>query len=155
MIGNSPCGCDEIVTLVNPFMNLVRSVTSTHERTPRRSPRLPVKLSALLHPGENQAAVPVALRNISVGGASMTSHVRLRQNDRVLLTLQLGPNVKLDVQARVVHAGEKGTGFRCQYGLKFFNLTQEAYRVLAAFIHDPKNGWQFDTPPPPWEAKRA
>jgi c-di-GMP-binding flagellar brake protein YcgR len=142
------------MTIVNPFLNIVRAVTSPQQRTPRRSPRLPVKSTALLHT-DDQPSVPVALRNISVGGASMTSHLRLRHNDRIRLTIHLPQNERLDVDACVVHTGEKGSGFKCQYGLKFLNVSEDAYRRLAKFIHDPKNGWQFDATPPPWDSKPA
>jgi c-di-GMP-binding flagellar brake protein YcgR len=140
------------MTFVNPFLSLMRAVTTPQQRTPRRSPRLPVKSTAQLHT-DDQPSVTVALRNISIGGASMTSHLRLRYNDRIRLTINLGQNDRLDLS--VVHTGEKNSGFKCQYGLKFFNVSEDAYRRLAAFIHDPKNGWQFDATPPPWDPKPA
>ena len=136
-------------------MKLVRNVTKSETRVPRRAPRLPVKITAHLRPTDKQPPVPVMLKNISVGGASMTTHIRLRQNDRVTLSLQLGTQLKLEVRARVVHAGVKGADFRCQYGLKFLSLPEHDYRRLAEFIHDPKNGWQFDAPAPPWSPDAA
>ena len=136
-------------------MRLVRSVTNTQERTPRRAPRLPVKTAAQLRVSDNQPPVQVLLKNISVGGASMTSHVRLRHNDRVTLSVQLKNDLRLDLRARVVHTGERGSQFRCLYGLKFVGLSEEDYRRLAGFIHDRRNGWQFDAPPPPWDAQPA
>ena len=99
--------------------------------------------------------VSVMLKNISVGGASMTTHVRLRQNDRINLSVKLKNDLALELRVRVVHAGEKGRDFRCQYGLKFIGMSQEDYRRLATFIHDGKNGWQFDAPPPPWTPDAA
>jgi hypothetical protein len=131
-------------------MRLVQAVTTTKTRSPRRSPRLPLKVTAQLRLSERQPAVPVSLRNISVGGASMVGSVRLRNNDRVSLSLLLGASLKFDLRARVVHAGNReGASFK--YGLKFLALTESDYNRLTGFIHDPQNGWQFDAPPPPWE----
>ncbi len=143
------------MTFADPLLKLVRSVGGHQARPPRRAPRLPVKVTAQMRSSDKQPPVPVMLKNISVGGASMTTHVRLRLNDRVLLSLRLSPDLALDVRARVVHAGEKGRDFRCQYGLKFVGTAQEDYQRLAQFIHDSKNGWQFDAPPPPWSPDAA
>ena len=144
-------------SFTDPIMKLVRAVASsgsTTARQPRRSPRLPIKVTAqLLQP--KQAPVAVMLKNISVGGASMTTHVRLRVNDRVALRVQLGPDLRTEIPARVVHTGARNNDFKCQYGLKFVTMSQRDYERLAAFIHDPKNGWQFDAPPPPWSPDAA
>ena len=138
-------------------MKLVRAVTSSTSssaRQPRSAPRLPVKVTAQLHIAK-QPPVSVMLKNISVGGASMTSHVRLRVNDRVTLKVQLAADLLVDIPARVVHTGARNSDFKCQYGLKFSGMLQRDYDKLASFIHDPKNGWQFDAPPPPWSPDAA
>lgn len=95
------------------------------------------------------------LKNISVGGASMTTHVRLRVNDRVTLKVQLAAELRVEIPARVVHTGARNNDFKCQYGLKFTSMSQRDYDRLASYIHDPKNGWQFDAPPPPWSPDAA
>jgi len=144
-------------SFADPLLKLVRAVassTSSSTRQPRRAPRLPVKVTAQLHIAKQQP-VSVMLKNISVGGASMTSHVRLRVNDRVTLKLQLAADLRIEIFARVVHTGARNNDFKCQYGLKFVNMSQSDYEKLANFIHDPKNGWQFDAPPPPWSPDAA
>ena len=143
------------MTFGDPLLRLVRSVGKQQVRPPRRAPRLPVQVTAIMRASDKEPPVQVMLKNISVGGASMTSHVRLRLNDRVRLSLKLAADLHLEVRARVVHAGEKGRDFRCQYGLKFAGIGEEDYRKLAHFIHDSKNGWQFDAPPPPWSPDAA
>lgn len=143
------------MTFGDPLIRLVRSVGNQQVRQPRRAPRLPVKTTALMRHSEKEPPVQVMLKNISVGGASMTSHVRLRMHDRVTLSLKLASDFHLELRARVVHAGEKGRDFRCQYGLKFTGVGEEDYRRLATFIHDSRNGWQFDAPPPPWSPDAA
>jgi len=135
-------------------MRLVQAVTTSKTRSPRRSPRLPLKVSAQLRVGDRQPAIAVSLRNISVGGASMVSQARLRNNDRVSLSLMLGSTLKFDLRARVVHAGPR-EGLHFKYGLKFLALSESDYNRLSGFIHDPQNGWQFDAPPPPWEPESA
>ena len=144
-------------SFADPLLKLVRAVTSSTSsstRQPRRAPRLPVKVTAQLHVAKQQP-VAVMLKNISVGGASMTSHVRLRVNDRVALKIQLAADLRVEISARVVHTGARNNDFKCQYGLKFVNLSQHDYDKLVNFIHDPKNGWQFDAPPPPWSPDAA
>jgi len=140
-------------SFVSPILRLVGSVTTSRTRAPRRSPRLPVKVAARLRLSDRQPAVPVSLRNISAGGASMTGHLRLRSGERVALSLRLG-SLKLGVKARVVHAGSR-EGSLYVYGLKFIGVSESDYRQLTQFIHDPKNGWQFDAPAPPWEPEPA
>jgi len=138
------------LSFVAPLMKIVQAVTTNKTRQPRRSPRLPLKTTAQLRCGDRSATSPVTVRNISVGGASVVSHVRLRGNERVRLSLMLGGTLKFDLQARIVHAGSKaGSGYT--YGLKFFALSETDHKRLSSFIHDPQNGWQFDAPPPPWE----
>lgn len=143
-------------SFADPLLKLVRAVASPSSaaRQPRRAPRLPVKVTAQLHVAK-QPPVAVMLKNISVGGASMTSHVRLRVNDRVTLKVQLAAELRVEIPARVVHTGARNNDFKCQYGLKFMNMAQRDYERLARFIHDPKNGWQFDAPPPPWSPDAA
>lgn len=144
-------------SFADPLLKLVRAVassTAAGTRQPRRAPRLPVKVTAQLHVAK-QPPVAVMLKNISVGGASMTSHVRLRVNDRVTLKVQLAQDLRVEIPARVVHTGARNNDFKCQYGLKFVNVPQRDYEKLAAYIHDPKNGWQFDAPPPPWSPDAA
>ena len=143
------------MTFGDPLIRLVRSVGNQQVRQPRRAPRLPVKTTAVMRFSDKEPPVQVMLKNISVGGASMTSHVRLRLHDRVALSLKLASDFHLELRARVVHAGEKNRDFRCQYGLKFSGIGEEDYRRLAAFIHDSRNGWQFDAPPPPWSPDAA
>jgi len=84
----------------------------------------------------------------------MVSQTRLRNNDRVSVSLLLGPALKFDFRARIVHAGPR-EGLLYKYGLKFLGLSEADYNRLSAFIHDPQHGWQFDAPPPPWEPESA
>src|SRR5690348_12402177 len=107
-------------SFADPLLKLVRAVassTSPSARQPRRAPRLQLKATAQLHIAK-QPPVAVMLKNISVGGASMTSHVRLRVNDRVTLKVQLAADLRVEIPARVVHTGARNNDFKCQYGLR-------------------------------------
>lgn len=143
------------MSFVQPFLEFIRGAKRKQFRTPRRSPRLVVKVAAQLRQSEGQSPNPVTLTNISVGGASMVGRVRLRNGERVLIALQLNSGLKFDLSARVVHARHKPQGEQHQYGLRFFGLSQADHQRLAEYIHDPKNGWQFDAPPPPWDPDAA
>jgi c-di-GMP-binding flagellar brake protein YcgR len=141
------------LSFMQPLLRLVGGEKAA--RTPRRSPRLPVKVSAQVRLSNGQSTLPVVLNNISAGGASMLTKTRLRHDELVTLALQLGTEVKLDLRARVVHAGQTEHGLQFRYGLRFVGLSERDYERLTTFIHDPKNGWQFDAPPPPYQPEPA
>jgi c-di-GMP-binding flagellar brake protein YcgR len=105
------------------------------KNTPARlASRVAITRHAHLRQSGSQEQFPVVVKDISVGGARIATHVRLRPNQCVTLTVDLGAAQRLDLPARVVHLGESGKEYRCNFGLRFAALPDEVSRSLSEFV---------------------
>ena len=87
------------------------------------------------------------LEDISVGGACVRTHVRMRPGDTVGLLMSLGVGRRLDARARVVYALTKSAGYQARYGVRFVGLAERDQSQINHFIVEQKFGRQFGVRP--------
>src|SRR5579864_2815381 len=100
-----------------PLLNSLRRALGQVSQRPRAHPRVmisePVRLRT---PWSNEQAA--ILEDISVGGACVRTHVRMRPGDTIDLLVSLGIGRRLDARARVVYANDSA-GYQTRYGIRF------------------------------------
>lgn len=87
------------------------------------------------------------LEDISVGGACVRTHVRMRAGDTIGLLLSLGTNRRLDARARVVYSNNSTGGYQHRYGLRFVGLSESEADQISEFVVEQKYGRQFGVRP--------
>lgn len=102
----------------------------------RLASRVTIAQSATIREAASQSPVDVVVKDISVGGARISTHLRLRPNQRVTLTLQISAATRIELPARVIHSGDIGKEYRCMYGLRFDWLTEDVARSLSEFVYE-------------------
>ncbi len=107
---------------------------NVREASARLASRASISLSAQLRESGSKAPITVVVKDISVGGMRVSTHVRLRPNQRVTLTVQLENGNSLELPARVIHTGEIGKEYRCTYGLRFSDLSEDVGRELSEYV---------------------
>jgi hypothetical protein len=86
------------------------------------------------------------LEDISVGGACVRTHVRLRPGDNVGLLVSLGHGRRLETQGRIVYANQS-PGFQTRYGVRFVGLGEREASSISHFVVEQKFGRQFGVRP--------
>lgn len=87
------------------------------------------------------------LEDISVGGACVRTHVRLKPGDMISLLLSLGINQRVDARGRIVYANNGGSSYQTRYGVRFIGLGEEAANQISTYVVDQKYGRQFGVRP--------
>jgi c-di-GMP-binding flagellar brake protein YcgR len=87
------------------------------------------------------------LEDISVGGACVRTHVRLRPGDTVGLLLNLGVGRRVDARARVVYSNQPTSGYQARYGVRFLGLGEHDESRINQFVVEQKFGRQFGMRP--------
>ena len=120
-----------------------RTVTLRH---PRAHPRVMISepIRVRTQWANEQQAI---LEDISVGGACVRTHVRLRPGDTVGLLMNLGVGRRFDARARVVYALAQSSGYQARYGLRFVGLPERDQSEINHFIVEQKFGRQFGVRP--------
>jgi len=122
-------------------------------RRPRAHPRLmisePVRLRTP-YSLEQQAI----LEDISVGGACVRTHVRMRPGDTIGMLMSLGLGRRLETRARVVYALSKTAGYQTRYGLRFLAMPDADLAEITHYIVEQKYGRQFGVRPAPAASER-
>ena len=132
-------------------MALFDSLRRTFQKTvvvrrPRAHPRVMISEPVRVRTdwSNEQQAI---LEDISIGGACLRTHVRMRPGDTVGLLVSLGVGRRLDARARVVYALTKNTGYQARYGLRFVGLPENAQAEINHYIVEQKFGRQFGVRP--------
>ena len=139
-----------------PLLNSLRRVfqKTVTVRRPRAHPRLmisePIRVRTPWS-AEQQAI----LEDISVGGACVRTHVRMRPGDTINLLMNLGVGARLDTRARVVYALSKNTGYQTRYGLRFVGMSERDQTAINHYIVEQKFGRQFGVRPASASIERA
>jgi len=102
----------------------------------RLASRVTIAQSATIREAASQIPIEVVVKDISIGGARISTHLRLRPNQRVTLTLQISAAILLELPARVIHSGDVGKEYRCIYGLRFDYLSEDVARSLSEFVYE-------------------
>lgn len=118
----------------DPILNPARFTTTGTVASARLASRAPVAISASLRQSGNRAPIDVLIKDISVGGARIVTHVHLRPNQCVTLTVDIGDDVELDLPARIIHSGESGKEYGCNFGLRFTHLSDVDSGRLSDFV---------------------
>jgi c-di-GMP-binding flagellar brake protein YcgR len=115
-------------------------------RQPRAHPRVMISepIRVRTHWANEQQAI---LEDISVGGACVRTHVRMRPGDTIGLLMSLGVGRRLDARARVVYALSQSSGYQARYGLRFVALPERDQTEINRFIVEQKFGRQFGVRP--------
>jgi hypothetical protein len=124
-----------------------RQIVTTSSRLPlpipkpkdslaRLASRVTVAQTASVREAGSQIPIDIVIKDISVGGARIATHLRLRPNQRVTLTLQISADMRLDLPARVIHSGDAGKEYRCTYGLRFDGLSEDVGRSLSEYVFE-------------------
>jgi len=87
------------------------------------------------------------LEDISVGGACVRTHVRLRPGDTIGLIMSLGVGRRFDARARVVYSLSQSSGYQARYGLRFVGLAERDQNEINHYIVEQKFGRQFGVRP--------
>ncbi|MDQ6766772.1 MAG: PilZ domain-containing protein [Candidatus Eremiobacteraeota bacterium] len=87
------------------------------------------------------------LEDISVGGACVRTHVRMRPGDTVGLLVSLGVGRRFDARARVVYALSQSAGYQTRYGVRFLGLPERDQNEINHYIVEQKFGRQFGVRP--------
>jgi c-di-GMP-binding flagellar brake protein YcgR len=83
------------------------------------------------------------LEDISVGGACVRTHVRMRPGDTIGMLMSLGVGRRLETRARVVYALSKTSGYQTRYGLRFVGMPETDQAEITHYIVEQKYGRQF------------
>jgi c-di-GMP-binding flagellar brake protein YcgR len=121
-----------------------RTVTLRH---PRSHPRVMISEPVRLRTpwSHEQQAI---LEDISVGGACVRTHVRMKPGDTVGLLMSLGVGRRFDARARVVYAiPQKNSGYQTRYGFRFVSLAEHEQNEISQFVVEQKFGRQFGVRP--------
>jgi c-di-GMP-binding flagellar brake protein YcgR len=86
------------------------------------------------------------LEDISVGGACVRTHVRMRPGYTIGLLMSLGVGRRFDTRARVVYALIQ-SGYQARYGVRFVGLPERDQNEINHFIVEQKFGRQFGVRP--------
>jgi c-di-GMP-binding flagellar brake protein YcgR len=87
------------------------------------------------------------LEDISVGGACVRTHARLKPGDAVSLLVSLGLGKRVDARGRIVYALTNNSGYQTRYGLRFVGLGGDAADQISEFVVEQKFGRQFGVRP--------
>ena len=120
-----------------------KTVTLRH---PRAHPRVMISepIRVRTHWANEQQAI---LEDISVGGACVRTHVRLRPGDTIGLIMSLGVGRRFDARARVVYSLSQSSGYQARYGLRFVGLPERDQNEINHYIVEQKFGRQFGVRP--------
>jgi c-di-GMP-binding flagellar brake protein YcgR len=120
-----------------------KTVTLRH---PRAHPRVMISepIRVRTQWANEQQAI---LEDISVGGACVRTHVRMRPGDTIGLLMSLGVGRRFDARARVVYALPQSSGYQARYGLRFVGLPERDQSEINHFIVEQKFGRQFGMRP--------
>ncbi|HEV2878675.1 MAG TPA: PilZ domain-containing protein [Candidatus Eremiobacteraceae bacterium] len=120
-----------------------KTVTLRH---PRAHPRVMISepIRVRTEWANEQQAI---LEDISVGGACVRTHVRMRPGDTIGLLMSLGVGRRFDARARVVYALPQSSGYQARYGLRFVGLPERDQSEINHFIVEQKFGRQFGMRP--------
>lgn len=125
--------------------SLRRAFTRTY-RHPRAHPRVmlsePVRLRT---PWSHEQ--PAMLEDISVGGACVRTHVRMRPGDIISLLVSLGVGRRFDARARVVYSLPQQSSYQARYGLRFIGMPDRDQSEINHFVVEEKFGRQFGVRP--------
>ena len=111
---------------------------SVHARTATRLMiDQPVRFSI---EGRYGVIFPGMLEDLSATGASVRSHQKLNQGDRIVLRLNLGPGLNCEAPARIVHVRNERNGFHFRYGVRFLGLEENERRQISDFVASQKLG---------------
>lgn len=98
---------------------------------------------------------PAILEDISVGGACVRTHVRLKPGDTIGLLLNLGIGKRFDARAHVVYANQPTSGYQTRYGVRFVELGEHCESQINHFVVEQKFGRQFGMRPAPASFERG
>jgi c-di-GMP-binding flagellar brake protein YcgR len=128
-----------------------KTVTLRH---PRAHPRVMISepIRVRTEWSHEQQAI---LEDISVGGACVRTHVRMKPGDTVGLLMSLGVGRRFDARARVVYALSKSTGYQTRYGVRFIGLPEREQTEINHYIVEQKFGRQFGMRPMQASMERA
>ncbi|HEV2037817.1 MAG TPA: PilZ domain-containing protein [Candidatus Eremiobacteraceae bacterium] len=115
-------------------------------RRPRTHPRVMISepIRVRTEWSHEQQAI---LEDISVGGACVRTHVRMRPGDTVGLLVSLGVGRRFDARARVVYALSQSSGYQTRYGVRFLGLPERDQSEINHYIVEQKFGRQFGVRP--------
>jgi c-di-GMP-binding flagellar brake protein YcgR len=124
------------------FFRGLRKAVKSIARQPRAHPRVMISEPIALTTPQSLGQKAI-LEDISVGGACIRTHIRLRPGDQVSMLLNLGVGKHVDARGRVVYALASNSGFQTRYGLRFLGLDERAVNEIQEFVIDQKFGRQF------------
>jgi c-di-GMP-binding flagellar brake protein YcgR len=123
------------------FFQGLRKAVRSMTRQPRAHPRVMISEPIALNT-PTSLAQKAMLEDISVGGACVRTHIRLRPGDTVSMLLNLGVGKHVDARGRVVYA-HHNAGYQTRYGLRFVGLDERAIGYISEFVVEQKFGLQF------------
>ncbi len=124
----------------------LRKAMSRVTRQPRVHPRVMISEPVRLHTPWSHEQQGM-LEDISVGGACVRTHVRMKPGDTVALLLSLGVGRRVDARGRVVYANPSSSGYQTRYGLRFVGLGDREANEISDFVVEQKFGRQFGVRP--------
>lgn len=106
----------------------------------RRTKRLHLQLPAAVFLQGSPRYVPFVLRDLSMGGAYLSSEVSIVPGERFVLSIRPpGTSSPIVAQARVVRVQREGSGQAdgqgAGMGVVFTAMSHESYAVLSGFWH--------------------
>jgi c-di-GMP-binding flagellar brake protein YcgR len=122
--------------IVTTNSRLPLPVPKAKDSLARLASRVTVAQTASVREAGSQIPIDIVVKDISVGGARIATHLRLRPNQRLTLTLQISADMRLDLPARVIHSGDVGKEYRCTYGLRFDGLSDDIARSLSEYVYE-------------------
>jgi c-di-GMP-binding flagellar brake protein YcgR len=125
-----------------PFFQDLRRAVKSMTRQPRAHPRVMISEPVALNT-PTSLAQKAMLEDISVGGACVRTHARLRPGDTVSMLLNLGVGKRVDARGRIVYALQSNSGYQTRYGLRFIGLDDHATNDISEFVVEQKFGRQF------------
>ena len=120
----------------------LRRAVGRFTRHPRAHPRVMISEPVSLDTPRSLSQKAM-LEDISVGGACVRTHARLKPGDIVCLALNLGPGKHLDARGRIVYANHSTSAFQARYGLRFVGMDASAQDQISEYVIDQKFGRQF------------
>lgn len=131
----------------------VRLGKSSHK--PRLSTRLEVSEPARIL--SEMLDLPTILQDVSVGGACLRTHQRLRVGQRIRLLMHFGFNQHYEISGKVVWVRPGTRGSHARYGVRFVWTRVEECARLQALITARANARKFGfcNVQPTGEASRA
>ena len=130
------------------FQSLRRAFVRTVPivRRPRAYPRVMISEPIRLRTQWSHEQQGI-LEDISIGGACVRTHVRMKPGDTIGLLMSLGVGRRFDAKARVVYAIAQSAGYQTRYGMRFISLPENQQSEINHFIVEQKFGRQFGVRP--------